>query len=216
MEPLVAELPSADTIWLPDCPGLGRSDALAGEPDIETAANALVEALGSHVEGSVNLLGFHTGCLVAAEWAIAHPSKVANLVMVDIPYFEADRRAALVATTEGSVWPPDNADLVAELYEKDVASRVAVSGQARAFDFFRAHLSAQTDPQQWFRAAFEYRIERRFKQIMSATRVIATDSTLRSGTIAAGELIRDAQIIDAPHIKNPVFESHASTLAELL
>jgi len=91
-------------VWCPDYPGFGRSDPLPGNlseaPSITRWADALARGyreLNAHEPA--DWLGFHTGCLVAGDLALRHPDLVRRLVLVDVPWFDADRRRTLEAKT---------------------------------------------------------------------------------------------------------------------
>ncbi|MEQ8248136.1 MAG: alpha/beta fold hydrolase [Alphaproteobacteria bacterium] len=79
----------------PDTPGFGESDAPAAPPEIADYADAMgdvIDALG--LDGPVDLLGYHTGVLIAAELALLRPDQVRRLILIGIPVFSAEERAA--------------------------------------------------------------------------------------------------------------------------
>lgn len=71
-------------------PGYGDNPAIT-QPSISGYADALVQDLP---DGAI-LVGFHTGNLVAAE--IAKRMSIAQIVMIDIPYFDRDTRDTYAA-----------------------------------------------------------------------------------------------------------------------
>ena len=79
--------------WAVDYPGYGHSTAVSG-PSIE----AYAAVIAPNVPRDAVLIGFHTGNLVAAE--IVKRAEVAGVVMIDIPYFNAETRAAYAAKME--------------------------------------------------------------------------------------------------------------------
>ena len=93
----------------PDFPGHGGSDAYVEQPTIERYAQAmlaLINALSG--AGAVDVLGFHSGSLVAAELAASTPARVRKLVLIDVPYFDAATRRELRVEPDGhSVVLPD-------------------------------------------------------------------------------------------------------------
>ncbi|QGN54456.1 alpha/beta fold hydrolase [Novosphingobium sp. Gsoil 351] len=79
-----------------DTPGFGLSDRPPSPPDIADYARSLVatlDALG--LSGRVDLMGYHTGSMIAAETAIAVPNRVRRLVLVAAPQFTAEELTAL-------------------------------------------------------------------------------------------------------------------------
>ena len=64
-------------IIAPDYPGFGGSDRIDGLPSIENFAAAMHDAIDDQT-GPVDLLGFHTGCLVAVEMAHSNALETLN------------------------------------------------------------------------------------------------------------------------------------------
>jgi len=91
-------LASGRTVIAPDYPGYGDSDALEQAPTIGIYAEALIEALKQNSFGPFDLFGFHTGCLVAVELSLEFPQDVGRLVLVDVPYFSAEKCQELLQT----------------------------------------------------------------------------------------------------------------------
>lgn len=82
-EPLAAELDGLNVL-APDYPGYGLSPALSQRPSIADYADAVAKALPDNASAA---LGFHTGCLVAAELSLRYPRRISGLILIDIPYF---------------------------------------------------------------------------------------------------------------------------------
>lgn len=72
-----------------DTPGFGASDPVPGEPGIEAwaaAAAALLDAL--HIDRA-DVVGHHTGGVIALELAAARPALVGRLVLSSTPWIDA-------------------------------------------------------------------------------------------------------------------------------
>ncbi|MEM7327615.1 MAG: alpha/beta fold hydrolase [Pseudomonadota bacterium] len=79
-----------------DTPGFGDSDRPDTPPSMtEYAANALIVLDQLDVQQPVDVLGYHTGTLIAIEMAIEAPERVHRLVLPGVPYFtgEAQQQA---------------------------------------------------------------------------------------------------------------------------
>lgn len=99
----------------PDTPGFGESDAPAAPPEIADYADAMgdvIDALG--LDGPVDLLGYHTGVLIAAELALLRPDQVRRLILIGIPVFSAEERAAFEKTPWPVPFKEDGSSLVEE------------------------------------------------------------------------------------------------------
>ena len=99
----------------PDTPGFGESDAPAAAPEIVDYAGAMgdvIDALG--LPGPIDLLGYHTGVLIAAELALLRPEQIRRLVLIGIPVFDAAERAAFEKTPWPVPFKEDGSSLVEE------------------------------------------------------------------------------------------------------
>ena len=97
---VMPHLNAGRTVLAIDYPGYGKSDAPAAAPGIDVYAEAviqLINALAKSGISSVDLLGFHTGCLVAAETALRNPELVRRIVLIDVPFFDAAEQAGKYA-----------------------------------------------------------------------------------------------------------------------
>lgn len=91
------------SVYAPDLPGFGESDAPAPRPSIVDYAAALGDFLDSMRLRQVSLLGLRMGTLPAIELALTRAAHVQRLILVSVPLLtEAERSAgarAAPATT---------------------------------------------------------------------------------------------------------------------
>ncbi|WP_017671834.1 alpha/beta fold hydrolase [Blastomonas sp. AAP53] len=81
-----------------DTPGFGMSDAPPNAPSIADYADALLAGIAAcGVTGPVDLMGYHTGSMIACQLAAEHPDLVRRLVLISAPVFSADDLAAMRA-----------------------------------------------------------------------------------------------------------------------
>lgn len=204
----------ARAVIAPDYPGYGGSSPPPAPPSIDDYAVAMLEMLDDMDVARVDALGFHTGCLVAAEMAVREPGRFGTLVLVDIPYFHAaerdDRRA------RSAVPRALNADLscLAADWDTNVTQRVDAMPLSRAFELFVEGLRAAERSHWGFRAAFTYPSDDRFPRVAVATRVIATQSGLLEATRRAARVLPDVKLIECLDIARAVFEEGASRIAD--
>ena len=77
----------------PDYPGYGGSDIQDAPLTIADYAAAMLDVIdNASLTSPVDVLGFHTGCLVAVEMAHQRPEVIRRLVLCDIPYFTAEQQ----------------------------------------------------------------------------------------------------------------------------
>ena len=80
------------SIYSPDTPGCGESDAPPKALNIVGYAEALGDFIDSMRFRQIDLLGAHSGAAVAAEIAIARPKLVRKIVMVGAPVLDETER----------------------------------------------------------------------------------------------------------------------------
>jgi pimeloyl-ACP methyl ester carboxylesterase len=103
-------LATSRSVYSPDTPGCGESDAPPGQIPISGYAGAIGDFLDSMRFRQVDLLGMHSGAAVAAELAIARPKQVRRVVMVGAPALDAEARRSYrdlsppEGTPRGALW----------------------------------------------------------------------------------------------------------------
>ena len=200
-----------------DYPGCGGSDALDRSPTIENYAKAALDVLASvGIDGPCDFLGFHTGCLVAAEIAVAAADKVHQAILVDIPFFDAEKSRKFSQSLSSHKRIGEDLSCLQTHWDADVKSRLGVVPIERAFDIFADHINARGDGAEGFRAAFAYSAEQSFKAMTVQTLVIATQSGLLEATRAAAKIIRGAELMELLDITQAVFELGAERIAAII
>lgn len=184
-----------------DYPGYGGSDR-AGDPAIETYA----ASIAPHVPGEAVLVGFHTGNLVAAE--IARQTDVAGIVMIDVPWFDAETRAAYAQKLPGTRLPTP----VRGSFVKAVDGRHESVGEGRAFHLWVETLRSGAFQSDAFRAAFAYDPIVGLSDLSCPVEMIATHSGLLEPTRQAAAAI-GASLTERMDVGAPVFEAHAKEMA---
>lgn len=80
------------SVYSPDTPGCGESDAPPKALNIAGYAEAIGDFIDSMRFRSIDLLGAHSGAAVAAELAIARPKLVRKIVMIGAPVLDESER----------------------------------------------------------------------------------------------------------------------------
>ena len=170
----------------PDYPGYGGSDALPKPVTIGDYAQAMLEFLdAAGVHEPVDVLGFHTGCLVAAEMAHAAPDKLHKLVLCDIPYFTTEQQDSFRAKMTQPMPVSAELESLAGPWAFNVSGRIDDVPLPRAFELFTEHLRAGTCDYFGFAAAFSYDCTARFSDLQADVSCLATQSGLHAPTEAA-------------------------------
>ena len=198
----------------PDYPGYGGSDAPEEPPSIRDYANAMLDFLDSAgVQGPIDLLGFHTGCLVAAEMAHIDRGRVRRVVFCDIPYFTSEQQAAMREKVTQPMPVGADLDCLEGPWKFNVTSRIDDVSIDRAVALFAEHVRAGAKDWYGFGAAFSYDCVSRFSSLNADTVCLATQSGLHGPTEAAAKVIPDTSFVDVTEVTTAVFETGAEAIA---
>ena len=198
----------------PDYPGYGNSYRLSEPPSIEDYAQAIIDSVLANEDAELDLLGFHSGCLVAAEIALRAPQRVRHLLLVDIPWFDRETQAAFAGKVAKPMPLSFDAECLGKAWDFNVASRENIVPLERALELFVDQLSSGTRDYFCFHAAFSYDCVDRFARIDRPTTIIATQSPLQPATLAAAGAVPGATLIEEASITTSVFEQGAATIAK--
>ena len=98
---LLADLGRDRSVYAPDLPGCGESDAPEAPPTMADYAAAVGDLLDTLRLRQVDVLGYQTGSLAAAELALARPNQARRLVFAGLPVFDARERES----SNSRPWP---------------------------------------------------------------------------------------------------------------
>jgi len=111
--PLLKELGNDRSVYAPDLPGHGSSDA-AGKASATDFANAIGDFLDSLRLRQVDVFGYQLGAAVAAELAIARPQQVRRIMLWGVPSYSTQDRIALVQNHAPLGSRDDGSDVIEE------------------------------------------------------------------------------------------------------
>lgn len=198
----------------PDYPGHGGSDRFTSSPSISDYADAINAVMNDlSQDGMIDVMGFHTGCLVAAELALLSADHIRRLVFVDAPAFDASTRQKFLPGAGAPLELTADILCLSKLWEGVMVKRLDSQGPDRSFEMFVEQLRHGRDMNAAFHAAFTYKVEERFPEISKPCLVIASQSGLLDATRRAARLIPGAQLIERLDIKRAVVDEAADLTA---
>lgn len=204
--PLLAAYDGIRTVIAIDAPGYGGSDAPSESIDLAGYARAIGAAIGECCDGPVDLLGYHTGAYIAAQLALSDPDRVAALVLIGVPYFQAlgfdEWRARLSARHVLG----DGLDQFVERWNFLVTNRAKGLTLARGFENFVDELRAW--PNGWWahEAMFDWDADTLLPKLAQPVLIVNPAGHLAVASRAAAELLPDVRIDEMPDLEGAIFE----------
>lgn len=215
--PLIAHLATSRRVLALDTPGYGESDGPEAEVDFETYAAALAEAIRElEPTSSVDILGYHTGSLLATEMAVSHPGLIRRLVLIGIPFFAGTEKAVWQAKLVHQTRLSEQFDQFRARWEYFVTNRAPGVSLERAFASFVDELKSY--PREWWahRALFDYEPGPRLARVKCETLVINPASPLAEASGRAAAVIPCARVVAMPELKGAIFDLGADRLARVM
>ena len=202
------------TVLAPDYPGYGGSAVRGDWPRIDDYADAMLEFAEKLELPQFDILGFHTGGLIGAEMSLRATAQVRRLLIIDIPFLDADaRKRKFESEAKPRRFSPELNSLADE-WTFNITKRLDSISFDRAFELLTESLRA-ADRANWaFGAAYSYACNVRLSSLCPAATIIATRSALLEPTRAAAAAIPGAHFVERLDIVPPVFEKNADRIAE--
>lgn len=185
-----------------DTPGYGDSDKpkdLTSITDYARSAAAAIDALGFG-EGKVDLLGYHTGTLIATELALLRPDLVHKLVLPGMAFFSGEeRKKAYESNAKPDPVEIDGSHLSGKWKFATIAIASGLSLE-RGQEHFNDSMQCYPNCWQAYHAVFTYESEERFPKVVQPVLLISTDGSLKTETEAASAYFPDARLVHIPNI----------------
>jgi len=208
---LLPELGRSRLVLAPDTPGYGESAGPAEPPTVADYADALHELIAEQKE-PVDLLGYHTGALLAAQIAARHPESVRRLVLISMPFFDTERRANLRTLTPLA---EDGSALLAE-WKSTMSVRPAGQSLEQAARLVAEKQRAGTRATFAMAALAAYDAEPMLRSIRVPTILIAPKDGLAANTAAAAALIPGAKLVEMPQWSYGFFDADPAAATRVI
>lgn len=168
--PFLRDLGLDRSIYCPDLPGHGQSDALSGKYSVAD----LAAAIGDFVDGlrlrTVDVFGHQLGAQLAIELAIARPQLVRRIMVWGLPvYSSQDRTEALAQEALGA--REDGADVTME-WQRVLNQRGPETPVSALIDDFADRLRAGANASKALAAVVDYPIADRLPLVKQPTLLV--------------------------------------------
>lgn len=205
-----------------DTPGYGASDPPAEPASIESLASSLIAALAAlGLTGGdtvIDVLGVHTGTLVATEVALQEPDLVRHVILSGIPLFEGqerdERRTQLVERY--TALDKEDASHIERFWTSTVVKRRPGLSFERAAE--HAYDQYQSGQRFWwaFLGVMNYDTPAKLASLGQPVLILNIHDNLESHNRRSAELISNVRLIDLPALGRDPFDLHVEKLADII
>jgi pimeloyl-ACP methyl ester carboxylesterase len=210
--PLLGDLGRDRSVYAPDLPGHGESDAPDSPPSMTEYAAAVGDLVDTLRLRQVDLLGWQGGALAAVELALARPQQVRRLVLASVPVHDAREREAFNARPWPSRAREDGAHLVEE-WQRIRRSRGAKASVSRVGEDLAGAMRAG-DAAVWGpSAAANYPAGERLPLLKQPALVLRPRDEYWDMCVRAETLIHESRRVDLPEQDGSLFDAGASDVA---
>jgi len=212
---LLADLGQERSVYAPDLPGYGESDAPEKPPGVADYAAAIGDLLDTLRLRQVDLLGYQTGSLAAVELALARPEQVRRVILAGVPVFDARERESYNARPWPAKAREDGSHLVEE-WQRVRRSRGASASLNRIGEDLAAALRGG-DTAGWLpAAAANYPAGERLPLLRQPVLVLRPRDETWESTGRTEGLLREARRIELPNSGANVIETATDELTGYL
>lgn len=204
------------SVYAPDLPGFGESDAPTSRPAIVDYAAAVGDFVETMRFRQIDLLGYHTGSLVATELAITRPKQVRRLVLISVPLLtEAEREAAKRQSSSSAVagGNPDGSHFAAE-WQRIADTYGAAASPDLVMGTFVEKLRNGVHSSWLTYAALQYAVRERLSLVTQQVLMLRPRDELWDATLRAREVLPKARCVDLSDQGPALFEIAPELVAD--
>jgi pimeloyl-ACP methyl ester carboxylesterase len=200
------------SVYAPDLPGFGESDAPPARITLGEYAATIRDFLESMRFRQIDLLGYQSGSLLAAELAIGRP-QIRKVVLVSVPLLDDRERDALGRAH--AVISDDGAQLVAEWRRMLEAYGTAVPLEFRV-RAFAERLRSAVQLNGALAAAQQYAARERLGQVTQPALVLRPKDEYWDATARVREVLPRARIVDLPQQGGGLFAAAPESVLDAM
>jgi pimeloyl-ACP methyl ester carboxylesterase len=211
--PLMRAMPDRRIVAL-DTPGYGASTRPPKPWTLERYAAALAEVLDASDDKRVDLLGYHTGALLAILVAAARPELVRRLMLIGVPFFpDKAERLDWRERLARPMFLGETLDQLQERWDYLVTGRAREASLATGFAHFVDELKAYPYGFWAHEAAFSFDPSAALEAVTQPTLILNPATPLAEASRRAGDRIARARVVELPGIGHGVLDIAAVELS---
>lgn len=216
---LIADLGKDRIAIAADTPGYGESDRPPSVPEMAGYSGAMADALEALDYGDgknyakVDLLGYHTGCLIAVDLAIERPDLIRRLCLVAVPYYDNEKQQSEMLARQNRAPYTEEGERIFEMWNNSVKRRSKGITLGQAIKIFQERLRAG-DKEWWaYQSVFTYPSVDRFPLVTQPMALLNPHGVLYNETLDAARDNPNATLIDLPQLDHGVFSVGSHIIA---
>jgi pimeloyl-ACP methyl ester carboxylesterase len=198
-----------------DTPGFGNSDAPPSPPDIADYAAAVGDLMDALKLRGVDLMGYHTGSMIALDLCLQRPTHIRNIVMVSAAIFTPDELAEHRATFAETELTSDGSHLVKWWR---AVQRWSMAGRTLEDMAYSFHARTMNPAISWWghNAAFNYNTASALDQIRHPILILNPEDDLWPFTPRARPHLKNGRIHDLPGWSHGFFDVKTAEAAAIV
>jgi len=185
------------SVYAPDTPGFGGSDAPPARPVIADYAGAIGDFLDSMRFRQIDVFGYQVGAVLAAELALARPTQIRRVVLASVPLLTEAEREVFQQAQSAAALQPDGSDLASEWQRvrESYGPGTPIDTVATAF----VEKLQNRTPSAWSAAAaLQYPLRERLGHISQPVLVLRPKDSLWEATLRVRECLPRMRLVDLP------------------
>jgi pimeloyl-ACP methyl ester carboxylesterase len=195
--PVLRELGHDRSVYAPDLPGHGSSDAAISKATVADYAAAIGDFIDSLRLRGVDLAGYQLGALIAAELAIARPQLIRRVLLWGVPSYSAQDRAQLLQNVPSPGSREDGSD-VSEEWRRILERRGPSAPISALADELGDRLRSGTSGARAFAATVEYPVSERLPLVKQSALVLRLKDEFWEHSGRARASLPNGSMLDLP------------------
>lgn len=169
--PMLKELGNDRSVYAPDLPGHGTSDAPTGKAGVADLAGAIGDFIDGLRLRQVDLFGYQLGAAVATELAIARPQQVRRVMLWGVPAYSSQDRVTMLQNPAALGTREDGSD-VSEEWQRTLERRGPNTNSVALAEEFADRIRAGVYGVKALAAALDYSPSERLPLLKQPTLVL--------------------------------------------
>jgi pimeloyl-ACP methyl ester carboxylesterase len=216
-EDLMRYLGTDRMVLAPDTPGYGMSDPPPKPPNIPVYAEAFSHLMDSLSLETVDLVGYATGSVIAAELARQRPDVVRRLVLFSAPVIDDEDRRTLGERFGHVIEPQADGSHLLPLWDQVFRGRGPNQTAKLCHHVFTEHIRADGDKKPWApRAAFEFRLEEALAALTQPMVIYNIATEVHDSTLRAAPFVEPGTIVELPDWGHGFLQTQPENAATLV